>query len=182
MIPQNLAAWLEGGPWLINRDHFFHHASDVLVGKKARPEPFTIQNGRQGYDGSYEDRSVHEIAHLICCKDDQIFDPYWGFQEFNFDDGTKEGTRLSLECSKKEIEVVVIDVIIDNHIRNQTPTHRLLPRFFAVLCKNGNTVPEGITEDMFIIREADKALQKWNLKTIWAELQRKYALVAKELS
>lgn len=185
MIPTSISDWLNGGPWLITRDDFFRKAEGVVYQGKEKPSAFTIQNGRMFDNGKgmvYEDRSIHEIAHLICCSDADIFDPYWGVQEFNFDDGSKNGMLLGLEASKKEIEVVCVQERIEVHTERTTLTQSMItPRYMYPLSRSGNTIPEGISEYDFVIRQCNQALSRWSIRTIWAELQRKYALIASQL-
>lgn len=89
-IPHLLADWMEGIPWAAPVKDFHAYWTEVFEGKR-NPESF-VPFG----DG------LHELAHIIQCKDEDLLDPYYGC-------GPVDNPYLSPtgKAAYEEIEVLV---------------------------------------------------------------------------
>lgn len=69
MVP-NYKEWYFEGPWVVRNLPKNDTAINELVSKQS----FILF-----IDGGTT--ALHELAHFICCKDDDVLDPFWGMGE-----------------------------------------------------------------------------------------------------
>ncbi len=171
-IPKDIEAWMAGAPWVEVRGSLF--SAVVFAKKSGIPiSPLTI------YQTNYADRRSHELAHLVVCKDSDVLDPYWGVNEFS----TDNNPALSKEACKIETEVTVVNRIIDTNFHyGHDPLWVNDKRAVAITISDSifPIVGEDVSFEE-VVSWASESINKWDLEKIWAELQRKYALIAKQL-
>lgn len=185
MVPNKIEDWMDGIPWGFTNENFFRVA-ERYRDTGVKPEPFTLHNGR-------ENRATHEIAHVIACRDEDLFDPWFGIDNFVFE----SGELLSTENFRKECEVTVIQEMIDVELLKDEKVREYRRKCITVygmsfLCTDIGVIPYPATmtkkedkkrfELQFIAQVLDKALSKWTLKKAWNELNRKRAIVASILA
>jgi hypothetical protein len=188
MIPNTIDGWLEGLPWGETKEDFFEVARRYRE-TGIKPEPFTLHNGER--NGLPSNRSAHEVAHIIVCKDEDMFDPWYGMDNFVFGNGE----LLSIENLRVEIEVSVVEEIIlaetaDPHMREYR-RNCITVYSMVELCTDIGDIPypENIRKEerkrferQFVSRFLDAAIQKWNAQKAWAELEWKRAIVRSALA
>ncbi len=162
--------------WRFNGEGFFN---GVLAGDRKRGHWRSHEIRQQqdifGYtNGTY--RSAHEIAHLVCCRDQNVFNPWWDFNRFIDTDGI-----FTFEEGHRETEVLLLDAMLRY---DDGETYHSNPTWFVVyaLDKPHHTRPDQATfvenadRDTFL-RWVDDYKRKWTLNKILDEALRKYELI-----
>ncbi len=166
MIPDTIEGWMAGGPWRYVQGSFWQHA------KEGNLEPHVI------YVGGYcePDRTTHEMAHLIACKDEDAMKADYGISEFAFHD--RDG--VSLETANHEIMVFVIENAIRDAVIGMNPIREgeILEGFSRVITdKDKHLIAHTVGMYQHVKREMKKHKEWSNPQKCWNEVQRKYALI-----
>ena len=171
-IPLNIEAWKQGY-WTERTGNIFER---VRLGLPL--ESFVIYN-RPAEDGiAAEDRISHEMAHLVCCQDSEIFDPCWGVPEFFIDSNS---SPLSESSHRKEIEVVTVEEIISCYLRGPEfwdyyNYRKINPIDIEMMIWDIGVLPRKRVRNL-----VKHFISKWDIEKIWVELNRKYRLVDQHL-
>lgn len=180
-IPRDIGSWMQGY-WIEKYGNFFDKA------KSGDLEPFTLF-----YTPMLGGRELHEMAHLVQCEDQNLFDPCWGHNQFSI--SAKD--VLSGDTWIAEIEVIVIQTFLKIIITGP----RFMSRYRISLSMLEEITGYGKPDDYFrtyldsaeslaashswigdlpekeVACLAKGFLNKWTCASIWAEINRKYRLV-----
>ncbi len=169
-IPDRQDGWIKGGPWIFT-DRGFFHATEAHYKGKIPLVSFEVhlEHNFFGTPVPGYTRFVHECAHMIACKDENLFKPTWDFDEFLV--GEKP-TPFTDAAAEKEIEVMVLDQMLSNHwnhpFRFEHPVNSSISRIRSYTKLDKKTIEE----------TAEFWYQNWTIELAWAELQRKYKMIA----
>lgn len=129
-------------------------------------------------------RYSHEMAHFIVCRDDQVFDPWWGLEVFTFrEDG--RGLFNDDECFT-ELEVLTVQGLINDYgpdraaafARTEMLTYTNLEGFGRWEKLTYDQKDE--LEDL-LTAYARMFAAKWTRESLWQERHRKTDLVRARL-
>lgn len=133
----------------------------------------------------------HELAHLICCQDENILDPYWGFSPVGDPFQNPKG-----EDAAAEIEVQAVTLAIDIYSHGDKFLHRSgeyssfdpVKTFLEQWKYFGTSLWSyyGRNETFPTIKSAYPLIklagEKWSIIKIWNELERKRVIVHRLLA
>lgn len=181
MIPANPNEWYKGLPFKRVDLEWREYMMD-LTEYRRDPEPFLAFR-----DGP----SVHELAHLIMVEDEHVLDPFWGrpFKDKPFESNGFGDTSVFFH----EIGVHVVQDFLENFwaIEWERDSWRasIDARRASIGFAKYAPLPEEIVSLVFLHLQADHLprqwaadasrywLRRWDIHTIWEELQRKKRVV-----
>ena len=174
--PVEIEKWLEGGPWLFKEEPWWPKVGSSLE----RIPAFTVHCSRW-YDAA--DRTHHELAHLICATNEQIYQDSWGIPDFALD------KPLKWESALHEVKVIWVENVLIKHIQ--------IDRWGRKREWSGDSCrPIAIAMNAYQFKRDEyedfeaHAARRWalqhqldsiaylaDIQACWVELQRKYSLV-----
>ncbi len=161
--------WANGGPWIFEKSGFFDATLKHIKGtEKLRPFVVYLDHDQYGHVYLSQTRFPHEVAHMIACRDRNLFNPTWDHDEFLV---KKINEMFSKEAGEDEIEVLVLDQILRNHFFEGSldPVQSAFDRI-----RNYISIPS-----FEILEIARFWNSNWTIELAWEELQRKYEIIRK---
>lgn len=163
-VPTDLDGWIKRTGWPTINNHVFSMSSFWS----------DVQAGKIRHKALYLGREAHEFAHIVCANDHDVFLEDYGIKEFITDsvlaDKWKQVKKLSREVSVKEIEVLIVEAMIKNHVYGDTNARNL--NFLVMGARRYFDM-----DYMSVDKLCDEYIAKWDIEKIWAEFQRKVDLL-----
>lgn len=164
--------------WSYKEEGFFE---SVKAGDRRRGhwKPHEIRRSDNAEGSPF--RESHELAHLVCCRDENIMNPWWDFNRFIDTDN-----HFTFEEGKLEGEVLMVDILLTIYDQDRfrylrgagemefvvKDTMNVLYPWYGPLVEN--TV---YLNDLHMRWYYDSIRHKWTLARILDEALRKYKLI-----
>lgn len=180
LAPHDPNRWFDGIPWS-HADVNFHDYWQRVQSGEITADCFMRF-------GSGDASGAHELAHLICCKDEDVLDPYYGCGEIDDPFSDPSLSQTIVEFGVQYVEEMMR--LHWEHGRGLWLEHTF-PNFWSVWVgvSGSRNSPHGPATGKYLLKKKEQAwhycqaVKKFRtIDNIWTELVRKRAIVAHALA